>query len=303
MSEIPPECRRLAAELRALRVRCGMSLAALGAESAYSKSSWERYLNGKALPPWPAVRTLCRLADEPEPRVRALWELSESAWSGRAAVSRAARPEPAPAVAPEPGTSPAPPAGVAADAAEVPPAQAQASAPPAAARSWRPRWSRVGLAVAVAIACAALTAGAAFEWQDAHRGSSAQSPASTSSHDGFHVGCTGAACGGLDPQAALCGVQPQTLADFRTTTGAVLEIRYNPLCRAAWARTWNTGIGDRIAISAPGESTRSVDVRDLAASERFLYTPMIPVAGTGTVLTACLTPHGSRPQCFTTGSP
>ncbi|MCZ9342799.1 helix-turn-helix domain-containing protein, partial [Streptomyces sp. TRM76130] len=57
------EQTRLTAALRELRARTGLSLAALAERTAYSKSSWERYLNGKILPPRQAVRELCRIAD------------------------------------------------------------------------------------------------------------------------------------------------------------------------------------------------------------------------------------------------
>ncbi len=75
---------RLASELRELRARTGLSMAALAGRTTYSKSSWERYLNGKALPPRQAVRDLCRIAHEPEGRYLALWEIAEAEWSGRA---------------------------------------------------------------------------------------------------------------------------------------------------------------------------------------------------------------------------
>ncbi|WAZ23291.1 XRE family transcriptional regulator [Streptomyces cinnabarinus] len=75
---------RLAAELRELRARTGLSLKALADRTTYSKSSWERYLNGRTLPPRQAVQDLCRIAREPEGRLLALWEIAESEWSGRA---------------------------------------------------------------------------------------------------------------------------------------------------------------------------------------------------------------------------
>ncbi|MFE6335115.1 helix-turn-helix domain-containing protein [Streptomyces sp. NPDC057798] len=75
---------RLAAELRELRSRTGLSLAALAGRTTYSKSSWERYLNGRTLPPRRAVQELCRIAQQPEGRYLALWEIAEAEWSGRA---------------------------------------------------------------------------------------------------------------------------------------------------------------------------------------------------------------------------
>lgn len=83
-------CVRLAGELQTLRDRTGLSLAALAAKTAYSKSTWARYLSGRTLPPWSAAQTLAVLASEPEARLRALWELAEEEWSGRGVVDRGA---------------------------------------------------------------------------------------------------------------------------------------------------------------------------------------------------------------------
>ncbi|MFJ5269792.1 DUF2690 domain-containing protein [Streptomyces sp. NPDC088358] len=79
--DLPPETARLVQGLRGLRDRTGLSLARLAAETGYSKSSWERYLNGRTLPPRRAVLALCSLADEPPARLVALWELAGRAGS------------------------------------------------------------------------------------------------------------------------------------------------------------------------------------------------------------------------------
>ncbi|MEV0907342.1 helix-turn-helix domain-containing protein [Streptomyces hokutonensis] len=76
---------QLAAALRELRAATGLSMAGLAAKTTYSKSSWERYLNGRTLPPREAVEELCRLAGEPVGRCLALWEIAESEASGRGA--------------------------------------------------------------------------------------------------------------------------------------------------------------------------------------------------------------------------
>ncbi|MET9291218.1 DUF2690 domain-containing protein [Streptomyces sp. NPDC003077] len=105
MNEVEPsrsvENVRLSAGLRRLRQSTGLSLAALADKTVYSKSSWERYLNGKKLPPRGAVEALCRLAGEHPGRLLALWELAEPAWAGRA---RSAAPG-----APSRGTGAVPP--------------------------------------------------------------------------------------------------------------------------------------------------------------------------------------------------
>ena len=46
---IGPAARRLAQELRALKEALGLTLTQLGAQTHYSRASWERWLNGKRL--------------------------------------------------------------------------------------------------------------------------------------------------------------------------------------------------------------------------------------------------------------
>lgn len=299
MTRIPAEFERLAAELRGLRARTGLSLAALATGSTFSKSSWERYLNGKSLPPWPAVRTLCRLADEPEPRIRALWELAEQAWSGRAAVTspprtpdRAADRTPPPTV-PGPATDPEPEPG---------------PEPGPAAGSRTPGRPRAVLAVPATVAAAVVLPLLALAVWFTHQWIAARvralGPQPSTAITAFRVGCHGSACEGRDPTAMLCGVLPLTLAQVRTTDAAGLEIRFNPQCGAAWARVWDTRAGDEITITAPGQPTRSTRVPNAQAADTFLYTPMVAVGPRGTRLRACVVPpSGAAPQCFTAPAP
>ncbi|MFE2295973.1 helix-turn-helix domain-containing protein [Streptomyces sp. NPDC059452] len=55
MDELHGDHGSLAAQLRLLRTRRGLTLSALAKRTSYSRSSWERYLNGKALPPRTAI--------------------------------------------------------------------------------------------------------------------------------------------------------------------------------------------------------------------------------------------------------
>jgi transcriptional regulator with XRE-family HTH domain len=87
-SALPPECACLAAKLCGLRRRAGWSLAALAGKTAYSKSSWDRYLAGKALPPRGSVEALCAAVGQTPERYLALWELADRAWSGRGVSAR-----------------------------------------------------------------------------------------------------------------------------------------------------------------------------------------------------------------------
>ncbi|MDT0467739.1 peptidoglycan-binding protein [Streptomyces gibsoniae] len=71
--------RQLIVQLRRLKDRSGLSLASLQSKTGYSRSSWERYLNGKALPPRQAVEELARVADVEPTRILVLHEVAEEA--------------------------------------------------------------------------------------------------------------------------------------------------------------------------------------------------------------------------------
>ncbi|MFJ1973271.1 helix-turn-helix domain-containing protein [Streptomyces sp. NPDC087903] len=78
--DLPPEVRHLVEQLRLLKDRTGLSLVALGARTAYSKSSWHRYLNATQPPPRQAVVALCRVAGVDPERHGVRWELAVQAW-------------------------------------------------------------------------------------------------------------------------------------------------------------------------------------------------------------------------------
>jgi len=320
MTATPPECARLATELRGLRERSGLSLSALAGRSAYSRSTWQRYLAGSALPPWSAVRMLCGLADEPEPRLRALWELADCAWSRRTATHPAAvgqgpqaavarSPEPTVARSPEPAVAPAEPAPLAEPPAEngpvpIPPPPPTDPAGPSCAASPRPRTRRrlVGVAAVSAflgLACLLLSV-TVGGWS----GPRPPATLSVAASAGFQVGCRGIACDGRDPGVTLCGVEPKTLLHVQTPAGVGLEIRYNPQCQAVWARIWNAAPGDRLTLNAPGRPTQSVTVAHPADEDPFVYTPLTAVTPRGTNVGACVAASpGSTRTCWSVPSP
>ncbi|MFG2701564.1 helix-turn-helix domain-containing protein [Streptomyces sp. NPDC048386] len=87
---LPPEVRHFVEQLRLLKDATGLSLVALGARTAYSKSSWQRYLNAVQPPPRQAVVALCRvagLAGADAERHAVRWELAVEAWPRPAATT------------------------------------------------------------------------------------------------------------------------------------------------------------------------------------------------------------------------
>lgn len=150
--------RYLIVQLRRLKDHSGLSLAALAARTSYSKSSWERYLNGKKLPPRDAVEALARICEADVTRLLALHEVAAQAWHverlqgeagtgmeagaeagaerDEAAVSAVPAVPAVPAASAEPAAT-AVPAAPAVSAAPAAPAAPAASAAPAAAPAGR----------------------------------------------------------------------------------------------------------------------------------------------------------------------
>ncbi|MET7616446.1 peptidoglycan-binding protein [Streptomyces sp. NPDC005408] len=68
---------QLVVQLRRLKDHSGLSLAALAARTSYSRSSWERYLNGKKPAPRDAVEELARVCQVEPTRLLVLWDVAE----------------------------------------------------------------------------------------------------------------------------------------------------------------------------------------------------------------------------------
>lgn len=84
--DLPPEVAHFVEQLRLLKDRTGLSLAALASRTAYSKSSWQRYLNAVQPPPRQAVVALCRVTGENAERFGVRWELAVRVWPRPAAA-------------------------------------------------------------------------------------------------------------------------------------------------------------------------------------------------------------------------
>ncbi|MFE3162515.1 peptidoglycan-binding protein [Streptomyces sp. NPDC059224] len=80
--DLEPSLRSLVVRLRELKDQMGVSTTTLAAKTAYSRSSWERYLNGRTLPPRQAVEAMSRASGCDAVHLFALWELAEHARSG-----------------------------------------------------------------------------------------------------------------------------------------------------------------------------------------------------------------------------
>ncbi|MFB7286295.1 helix-turn-helix domain-containing protein [Actinacidiphila glaucinigra] len=279
--DLDPRVREFTEQLRRQVDRGGLSVAALAEATGYSRSSWERYLDGRLLPPRYAVVALAEATGADPAHFTTMWEVTERVWSRaegrhdvtmealRIAEARAALGEfgPAPAAAPSPA--------------------------PAAARGVRRRpvvLFVVGV-VAVVLAAAGATALTGGDGDDRARPGPSRSARAAALPAG--VKCTGQECTGKDPEGMGCGGGNARTAAAAWVGGAYVEMRYSRVCAAVWARISAGAPGDTVSVTeagGDGRSQRSRIGRDPAA-----YTSMLAVRTPGAAR-ACATlttgPHG-----------
>ncbi|MFH9816605.1 peptidoglycan-binding protein [Streptomyces sp. NPDC017230] len=98
-SELHPHVHQLIVRLRRLKDRSGLSVRQLAAKTGYSARSWQRYLNGRSLPPRGAVEAAARMGGDDPSRLLVLHEIAADRWAeGR--VITADVPENAPSTSP-----------------------------------------------------------------------------------------------------------------------------------------------------------------------------------------------------------
>ncbi|MFB6991544.1 MULTISPECIES: helix-turn-helix domain-containing protein [unclassified Streptomyces] len=94
--ELPAETsnseRQLLVQLRRLKDHSDLSLAALASRTSYSRSSWERYLNGKKPVPRKAVEELAQVCGTEPTRLIVLYDVAERARAEAPAPGRADEP-------------------------------------------------------------------------------------------------------------------------------------------------------------------------------------------------------------------
>ncbi|UQA93498.1 helix-turn-helix domain-containing protein [Streptomyces halobius] len=329
--ELDPQVREFASQLRRLVDRSGLSVASVADRTGFSKTSWERYLNGRLLPPQRAVVALAEVTGTNPGHLTTLWELAERAWSRsemrhdvtmeaiRVAQARAAlgesgqspdEPKPTWKAAGRPGrsaggpvaTAPQPPqprsdqAPSGADfpglAATTPPAAPAAPAPepPSAGRGRTALMFSVGVVGALLVAVAAVLLLNPF----GSDGRAAPKPSPTPSKKPVlpaGVKCSGADCAGQDPEEKGCADEHAVTAARGVAGGALIEVRYSKVCRAAWARITAAAQGDQATISA---GDRSATAR--AGADGDAYTPMVEVTDASKV-SACGTTVAGRKGC------
>ncbi len=79
--ELDPQIREFTSQLRRLVDRSELSVASVADATGYSKTSWERYLNGRLLAPKGAIVALAEVTRTNPVHLTTMWELAERAWS------------------------------------------------------------------------------------------------------------------------------------------------------------------------------------------------------------------------------
>ncbi|WP_436842601.1 DUF2690 domain-containing protein [Streptomyces flaveolus] len=248
-------------------------MAALAERTAYSKSSWERYLNGKQLAPRQAVEALCKIAGEPAGRLVALWELADLEWSGRVQ-----RPTPSRARMAAPPLHDERPGD---------------HSTPGPAHGLSIRRHRGILAATCAVGLTVAIGVTAF----LHRAT--EDPTKPVPSAPSAPGCHAHACAGFGPTEMGCAMpgQEQTLRTQKLSTGARLEVVYSKECRAAWALVGVAQVGDVLTVSTPGGAHERARVTDQYDADGLLVTPMIDGSDL-TGLQACFVPAAGRGKCL-----
>lgn len=273
--DLDPRVREFTEQLRRQVDRGGLSVAALAEATGYSRSSWERYLGGRLLPPRYAVVALAEATGADPAHFTTMWEVTERVWSraeGRHDVTmEALRIAEARAALGEFGPAPA-----------APPSPAPAA--PAARR--RPVVLFVVGVVAVVLAvvgATALTGGDGGGDDRARPG-----PSRTARAAGLPAGvkCTGRECTGKDPEGMGCGGGNARTAAAAWVGGAYVEMRYSQVCAAVWARISAGAPGDTVSVTEAGGARRSQ--RSRIGRDPAAYTSMLAVRTPGTAR-ACAT--------------
>ncbi|MET9557401.1 peptidoglycan-binding protein [Streptomyces sp. NPDC006645] len=102
-TELHPDIRQLIVRLRRLKDHGELSTRQLAAKTGYSTRSWERYLNGRSLPPREAVETMARIGGDDPTRLLVLHEIASERW---AAAPDPTPPSPSTPTSTPPSTSP-----------------------------------------------------------------------------------------------------------------------------------------------------------------------------------------------------
>ena len=315
-------------ELRRIKQASGFSYGQLADKTHYSRSSWERFLNGKQLPSKVAVEQFAAATGaDPHPLLALLIPAaqtqpqsqyqpqSQSQPSGQeqepaTTADEADEPQsPEPALVapktPEPAPRAVKPARLGPHLPEwVPPllARRRADGRP----SWRRRLGAVGYIASGAVmgtVTTVLVMGAGV----GQPGGSGSTPGAQASSTGpgktapvpaagkVAVRCSGDTCHRRDPQAMDCQWDATTAHDT-WLRGMHIELRYSPSCHAVWGRIEAGAVGDVVTI----KDRTGLEQEATILTDRDTYTQMLAVtdeAPPNTVTICGAIPSQKQQEC------
>lgn len=300
-SERPFDDRaRLLAEMRRIKETSGLSFGRLADRTHYSRSSWERFLNGKQLPTSFAIQQLAEVTGEdPAPLLTLLERITTrsapptpaapsapvgSAPADSAPAAPSASAADSPGQQPEPATEPRSPAPK--TALEPGPAGLPEPAGVLGSSAGRRRHHLPVLAyVAAGVLLGSIGTGLVIRLSDArttpagthaaalHSTDDRRTP-QTSVSPGTKVGCRGDVCIGRDPQAMDCQWDAVT-AHETWLSGMHIQLRYSQACQAVWGRIEKGTVGDSVRIKNGSGLEMGAEIR----VDRDTYTEMLDVSG------------------------
>ncbi|WP_438290877.1 helix-turn-helix domain-containing protein [Streptomyces sp. HUAS TT7] len=297
---------QLFVELRRIKQASGFSYGQLADRTHYSRSSWERFLNGKQPPSKVAVEQFAAATGvDPRPLLALLERAGQPSAREPATGEAHASPPAAPPAAAETSRAQRAPTAQALDAATSkvreparpaaePPRimrRAPESTPRLLARRGivaRPSWQRglraAGLISAGAV-MGAVAAVLAMGSGSGPHGGSADTPGAQASGTAVDRGasvvpaagkvdahCSGDTCLRRDPQAMDCQWDAATAHDT-WLRGMHIELRYSPACHAVWGRIENGAVGDVVTI----KDRTGLELQATIRTDRDTYTQMLAV--------------------------
>ena len=243
--------RELFEALRSMKDDSGLTLTELAARTHYSKSSWQRWLNGERLVTEPALLRLCELAAVSDPVRDGLLELWTSAQQEQEQEQEQEQVPPETELLPE--TEPRsesqsrsePGAESGAEAGPAPDGGAPEAGPKALPR-WVPgsragRWAAVS-AVLFTVVAVIVSAGLLDRSQAADPSVAASPSPSVAPLVATNGSCEAAGCVAKDPQASGCGADAVTISSANVKQ-MTIYVRYSPHCKAAWAKITDAAVG------------------------------------------------------------
>ncbi|MER7729789.1 DUF2690 domain-containing protein [Streptomyces erythrochromogenes] len=285
----PPFRDQLAAAMRGTKEEARLSYGKLAEKTHYSRSSWERFLNGKQLPTTVAVEEFAAATGADAEVLLTLLAKAAAYEELRAARLQQTALHPAPETAVQPV-----PAHTTASASSVAPAPApetatvdapDAPAPVPPRRPWLREWRGHARTVALVMAGAVLGSivtvvigggpggGAAADptragARPAPSASTAEAPPSPRP-----PACSADTCLRREPQAMDCHWDGTTVRET-WLRGLKIQLRYSAACRAVWGRIENGTVGDSVTIKDKGGREESATIR----MDNDTYTRMLAVS-------------------------